>query len=104
MAEQTDSTFFERADAHIALSNEQLKLASQDRISASTNFGAARFSAWVCANLSGTVENMQTNRERAIESLTDEFRRMFIENYDDYINNWNRYNVSSPTVITRDKI
>lgn len=104
MAEQQDPTFFERADAHIGLSNEQLKIAEGARVAASTAFAAARFNAWMCANMNPSAERMAERREEAERIFTDEYRRMFLENYDDYINNWNRYNTGAPGVVTRDKI
>ena len=91
MAEQQDPTFFERADAHIALSNEQLRTKEGPRVAASTAFAAARFNAWMCANINGTPERMAARRDEAEKGFVEEYRRMFLDSYDDYTNNWNRY-------------
>jgi len=104
MAEQTDPTFFERADAHIALSNEQLRSKEGARVAASTVFAAARFNAWMCANMNGTAERMKARRDEAEKVFLDEYRRMFLDNYDDYVTNWDRYNANGSSVVTRDKL
>jgi len=90
-APQTDATFFQRVDEHIALSNEQLKTMEGARVAMSGTFAAARFSAWMCANFDGSGERMQQRKEEALRLFTEEFRRMFEESYDDYANNYSRY-------------
>lgn len=45
----TDPTFFDRADAHIRLANEQLGDISRGKASASMMYATARFNAWVSA-------------------------------------------------------
>ena len=104
MTEKTDTTFFERADAHIALSNEQLRTTEGARVAASTVFGAARFNAWMCANMNGSAERMKQRRDEAERVFLDEYRRMFLENYDDYVANWDRYNSAGGSTVTRPKI
>ncbi len=48
MADATDHAFYDRADAHIELSNEQLKTyGNLGEISASMLFGTSRFNAWI---------------------------------------------------------
>ena len=92
MAEQKpDTDFFKRVDAHIALSNEQLKTIDGGRVAMSGTFAAARFSAWMCANLDASGERMKERKEEAMRVFTEEFRRMFEESYDDYANNYSRY-------------
>lgn len=103
MTEQTDPTFFERADAHIALSNEQLRTKEGARVATSTVFAAARFNAWMCANMNPSAKRMSERRDEAEKVFLDEYRRMFLENYDDYVNNWDRYSAGGPSVVTRDK-
>ena len=49
MINDPDDKFFERADAHIHLSNDQLKDIEHGRVSASMMFALARFNAWVNA-------------------------------------------------------
>lgn len=86
-----DDKFFERADAHIHLSNDQLKEIEHGRVSASMMFALARFNAWVNAREFLSAEQMQTGKNEAIEYFTNEYRKMLEENLDDYIANFNQY-------------
>ena len=46
---EIDNKFYERADEHINLSNEQLKLESSGKVSASMMYSVSRFNSWVSA-------------------------------------------------------
>lgn len=86
-----DDKFFIRADAHIHLSNEQLKEIEHGRVSASMMFALARFNAWVNASGFQSAEQMEVKKSEAIEYFTNEYRKMLEENLDDYIANFNQY-------------
>ncbi len=101
MAENPDPTFYERVDAHINLSNTQLSAADGPRVAASTVFAGARFNSWMCANMNTSAEQMKSRRDEAERIFVDEYRRMFLENYDDYVQNWGRYHADAPSVVTR---
>src|SRR4029434_9579722 len=53
-----DDKFYERADAHIHLSNEQLEDIDRVRASASMMYATTRFNAWVSARGVGSKEEM----------------------------------------------
>lgn len=92
MADATDQAFYDRADAHIELSNEQLKAeADLGQVSASMMFGTTRFNAWASArNFKSGVE-MGEAREAMLKYFCDQYRMMLEDNLDDHINNFDRY-------------
>ncbi len=90
--QDVDDEFYERADAHIHLSNDQI---SEDighgKVSASFMFALARFNAYISATGSDSKEDMIAEKQEAIEYFVSEYRKMFEENYDDYIKNYEKY-------------
>lgn len=83
--------FWVRADAIIHLANAQCKNAPNGKVSASLLYAAARFSAYnVAANVSD-LEEMKIEKEEAIKFFTEQFKKMLIENMDDYIENFDQY-------------
>ena len=91
MPENTDDKFFERADAHISLSNEQVKEVARGKVSASMLFATARFNAWVGASNCQTGEELASARAEAIEYFVGQYRGMLQEHLDEYINNFDQY-------------
>ena len=51
----------------------------------------ARFNAFVCASMCKTAEELQGDRERAVDYFVAQYKRMFEENLDDYTNNFSKY-------------
>jgi hypothetical protein len=86
-----DPKFFERADAHIQLSNTQLTGASRGEVNASMMFGMARYNAWVAAFGYESAAVMTEKRAETIDYFCDQFRIMLEDNYDDYMKNFDRY-------------
>jgi hypothetical protein len=86
-----DDKFYERADAHIDLSNDQLKDISRGKVSASMMYAVARFNAWITACGYSTSAEMSGAREETIEYFITEYRKMLEENLDDYIDNFDKY-------------
>ncbi len=104
MAQDADNKFYERADAHIHLSNEQLTDASSGRVSASMMYGAARFSAWFNASGFHSAEEMAAAKNETLEYFSTEYRKALEENLNDYIANFDKYmarqvttNIDTPT-------
>jgi hypothetical protein len=89
--EGVDDKFYERADAHIHLSNEQLEEIDRVRASASMMYATARFNAWVSARGFGTKEEMAASREETIDYFLSEYRLMLEENFDDYVENFAKF-------------
>ena len=86
-----DDKFFERADAHIHLANEQVKEIENGKVSASMMFAVARFNAWVNASGFQSAQEMEAAKVETIEYFSTEYRKMLEENLDDYIANFNQY-------------
>ena len=87
----TDAKFFERADAHIDLSNEQMSDTSSGKVSASTMYAAARFNAWVSAKGFESGADMAEAKAETVEYFVAEYRKMLEENLEDYIKKFDRY-------------
>lgn len=86
-----DQQFFDRADAHIRLSNQQSLDASAGKVSASMLFASARFAAFITARGHDSSAEMQTKRDEDIEYFVGEYRKMLADNMDDYIENFDDY-------------
>ncbi len=92
MPENTDESFYDRADAHINLSNEQLKaFENLGKVSASMMFGTTRFNAWVSARSFKSGEEMAQAREAMLNYFCEQYRMMLEDNLDDHINNFTQY-------------
>ena len=92
MPKDADSRFYDRADAHIHLSNDQIdEDATKGKVSASMMHATARFNAWVSATGWHNGEEMNTSREETIEYFVSEYRKMLEENIDDYVENFESY-------------
>ena len=87
-----DDTFYERADSHIHLSNDQLKVEQgRGKVSASMTYATARFNAWVSACGFASADQMAGDRETTIAYFVEQYRLMLEENLDDYISNFASY-------------
>mgnify|MGYP000008684246 CR=1 FL=1 len=87
-----DDKFYERADAHIHLSNDQIsEEITKGKVSASMMYSTARFNSWVTACGWNNAEEMAAAKEEAIDYFITEYRKMLEENMDDYINNFQSY-------------
>ncbi len=86
-----DQSFFDRADAHIRLSNEQTLGESAGKVSASMLFASARFAAFITARGFDSSAEMQAKRDESIEYFVKEYRAMLTDNLDDYIENFEDY-------------
>jgi len=86
-----DDKFFERADAHINLSNEQLSDTDIGKVSASMMYSVARFNAWVSAFRFNNSTEMKGSKQEIIKYFVTEYEKMLTENLDDYIENFDNY-------------
>jgi len=88
---KTDEKFFNRADAHINLSNNQLSSASHGKVSASMMYSVARFNSWVSACGFNNAQEMQNAKEETVNYFVTEYKKMLEENLADYIKNFDNY-------------
>lgn len=91
MPAEADDAFYERADAHINLSNDQVQAATRGKVSASMLYGTSRFNAWISACGFNSAEEMQNAREETIAYFVAEYEKMLVENLDDYIEHFDSY-------------
>ena len=91
MPQDTDDKFFERADAHISLANQQVVDSTRGKVSASMMYATSRFNAWVGACNCESAEELSAAREQAIEYFVTQYREMLTENLDQYIQNFDAY-------------
>ena len=88
---ELDGDFFNRADAHIHLSNEQLSKVSIGKVSASMLYSVARFNAYVSARECDSMQQMKETQQETIRYFVGEYEKMLKENLDDYIENFDGY-------------
>jgi hypothetical protein len=92
MPDSSDKSFYDRADAHINLSNEQLReFENLGKVSASMMFGTTRFNAWVSARGFKSGAEMAQAREEMLNYFCEQYRMMLEDNLDDHINNFSKY-------------
>lgn len=89
---EVDEEFYNRADAHIHLSNDQIsEKIGMGKVSASNMYATARFNAWVSACGWKTSEEMAQAKDETLEYFVTQYQRMLEENLDDYIKNFESY-------------
>ena len=76
--------FRKLADTHIDVANKHCDLYEPPMVNSSMLFAAARFSAFVVAHKTGSLESYDEQTEKALDYYSDEFRRMLEENLSDY--------------------
>lgn len=91
MADDSDKKFYDRADAHIQLANEQLKDVTRGRVSGSLMFAAARYNAWVSATDLQSKEALQAKRDELIQYFLGQYKSMLEHNMDNYIEYFEDY-------------
>lgn len=91
MAKDVDTNFYERADAHIHLSNEQCGDIGRGKVSASMMYATARFNAWVSACGFDSGKEMSAARAETVEYFVEQYRKMLEENLDDYAKHFSKY-------------
>jgi len=89
---KTDDKFFERADAHINLSNAQIsETTNSGKVSASMMYSVARFNAWVSACSFESSGEMKNSKEEILTYFVAEYKKMLDENLDEYIENFDKF-------------
>lgn len=89
---KTDDKFYDRADAHIYLTNDQISEdVGRGKASSSMMYATARFNAWLSATGWDSGEEMKASRKETLEYFVAEYRKMLEENLDDYIDNFADY-------------
>lgn len=88
----TDTTFYERADAIIDLANKQVTQdISHGSVSASMMYGVARYNAFVSAGDFETAAAFKAERAEIVNYFVEEYRKMLEEHLDDHAENFSQY-------------
>lgn len=83
-----DDKFYDRADAHIHLSNDQIsEEITMGMVSASMMYATARFNSWVSASDWHSAEEMAAAKKETIEYFVTEYSKMLEANMDEHIKN-----------------
>ena len=86
-----DEGFYNRADEHIHLSNDQISKVSMGKVSASMMYSVARFNAYVSARGWTDKKEFENAKQETIDYFVGEYKKMLDENLDDYIKNFEKY-------------
>ena len=86
-----DKTFYELADAHIALANEHNQKADPGTVSATFLYAAARFNIFLVAANSASEEEFEERKEAVMEYFVSEYKKMLEEHFGDYKANFEKY-------------
>ncbi len=99
---QSDPKFDRRVESIIQLCNAQLAGEPQaNMVAASAAFAAARFGVWVTANMTQTAPEFAAMRQEAVARMTEGFRQMLEQHYDEVVQNYDGYLSATPGVVTR---
>ncbi|MFT5662047.1 MAG: hypothetical protein ACI9TV_002695 [Sulfurimonas sp.] len=87
---EDNNGFLKRADAHIALANEQLSNeVTQGEASASFTYGAARFNAWMAASSVESAQDLLKDKDEIVEYFLKEYKLALEEHLSHHIENFN---------------
>ncbi len=80
-----DKAFYDLADAHIRVANEQMGHCKPSLASAAMLFAASRFNAFVIMAASENKADMLTQKEAAIAYFLSEYETYLRENIDEHL-------------------
>ncbi len=86
-----DKEFYEMADAHIAVANEQAKSINPGKVSATILYSAARFNTFLVASNSDSADELASRKEEVCKYLMAEYQKMLDEHFADYTKNFKKY-------------
>ena len=84
-------TFQQRVDEFVALANQQAAESSVDDANTASIFSAARINAFSVARSVKTAENLQAEKQAAIEYFTQRYAEMLNQNLEEYIARFDSY-------------
>ncbi len=91
MTDDVDESFYDRADEHINLANDQGREAARGKVSASFMYAVARYNAWVSASGFSSGADMKAAQVETIAFFTKQYQSMLEENLNDYSKNFDCY-------------
>ena len=88
---ELDKDFLNRADQFINLANEQSQEVTPGEVSSSLLYAAARFNAFIAAATAKNIDELKKNKEEAIRYFSNQYYEMFVENIEDWIENYEKH-------------
>jgi hypothetical protein len=86
---EENNGFLKRADAHIALANEQLSSeVTQGEVSASFTYGAARFNAWMAASSVASAQDLAKDKDEIVNYFLKEYKLALEEHLNNHLENF----------------
>ncbi len=89
--ENRDDVFWQITDEFIQQANDQCDKHKNGKVSTSILFSAARFNAFMYASTAKNHAEYLKDKDMAIEYLTEQYKKVLIENLDDYEKNYDDY-------------
>ena len=91
MSQEDERRFYDLAQEHLSVANEQLSDVSRGQVSASMMYACARFNAWVSASRRESARDLQGAYGETIEYFVAQYRKMLVKNLDDFVANFGEY-------------
>jgi len=88
---ELDEHFWHRADKFINLANEQSQEVTPGEVSSSLLYAAARYNAFIAAATAQNIDELKKNKEEAIRYFSNQYYEMFVENIEDWIENYEKH-------------
>lgn len=82
--EDRNTEFRKIADSFIDAANKHCDKIDNTRVASAQLFATARFSAYVVASRSQTLQDYEAQIDDAVEFFSNEFKRMLTENMEEY--------------------
>jgi len=91
MSDPAAEEFWRLADSFINLANDHYQKDGDGRVGYAMLYAAARFNAFIVATTAGDKAELATEKDPATDYFTDQYRKMFSENLEDYHSNYEQY-------------
>jgi PPE-repeat protein len=88
---EADHEFYDRAQEHLRIANEQLDDVSRGQVSASMMYACARFNAWLSASDRQSATDLKSAYGETIEYFVAQYRKMLVKNLDEFVANFGEY-------------
>jgi len=91
LSQEADREFYERAQEHLSVANDQLAEVPRGQVGASMLYACARFNAWVSASNRESAMDLKGAYGETIEYFVAQYRKMLVKNLDDFVANFGEY-------------
>jgi hypothetical protein len=90
-SEANEREFWKLADTFINTANELYQKEGDGKVGYALLYAAARFNAFIVASTAGDKTELADEQEAATDYFSDQYRKMFTENIEDYRANFDQY-------------